>query len=93
MFPLVQEHFQTQEMCNQAVKKDAELLKYVVDWFVTAEMLKNSKDKECIETYKQCKAQKAMIKEELLPIAWHPDRVIDWCFDEDEKEVLEKLYE
>ena len=22
---------------------------------------------------------------ELLPIAWHPDRVIDWCIDEDEK--------
>ena len=22
---------------------------------------------------------------ELLPIAWHPDRVLDWCFDEDEK--------
>ena len=22
---------------------------------------------------------------ELLPIAWHPDRYLDWCLDEDEK--------
>ena len=22
---------------------------------------------------------------ELLPIAWHPDRYLDWCIDEDEK--------
>ena len=24
-------------------------------------------------------------KEELLPIAWHPNRVMDWCVPEDEK--------
>ena len=24
-------------------------------------------------------------KEELLPIAWHPNRVMDWCAPEDEK--------
>ena len=29
---------------------------------------------------------------ELLPVAMHPDRVIDWCFDEDEKGALEKLW-
>ena len=22
---------------------------------------------------------------ELLPVAWHPDRYINWCLDEDEK--------
>ena len=27
--------------------------------------------------YQKRKAQKAKIKEELLPITWHPDRVID----------------
>ena len=33
-----------------------------------------------------------MIKEELLPVAWHPDRVIDWCFDEEEKDALKQLW-
>ena len=32
------------------------------------------------------------IHEELLPIAWHPDRVWDWCFDEGEKGFLEKMF-
>ena len=35
--------------------------------------------------YKKCKAQKTKIKEELLPIAWHPDHVKDWCMSEDQK--------
>ena len=29
---------------------------------------------------------------QLLPITWHPDRVIDWCFDEDDKKYLKKLW-
>ena len=29
--------------------------------------------------YKKRKVQKASIKEELLPIAWHPSRYWDWC--------------
>ena len=37
------------------------------------------------EGYKKQKAQTAKIKEELLPIAWNPDRVMDWCMLEDEK--------
>ena len=32
------------------------------------------------------------LREELLPLAWHPDRVIDWCFDEDEKKDLHILW-
>ena len=31
------------------------------------------------------KAQKASIKEELMPITWHPSRWWDWCVPEDEK--------
>ena len=27
------------------------------------------------------------LKDELLPIAWHPDRWWDWCVDEDEKRI------
>ena len=37
--------------------------------------------------YKTRKAQKSKIKEQLLPIAWHPDRVMDWCMSEDEKRL------
>ena len=43
-------------------------------------------DDEIIEWYngyKKCKAQKAKIKEELFPIARHPDRVMNWCMPED----------
>ena len=25
------------------------------------------------------------LHKELLPVAWHPDRYINWCLDEDEK--------
>ena len=32
------------------------------------------------------------IHDELLPIAWHPDRWWDWCVDEDEKRIAEKLW-
>ena len=65
------------------------------DWFVTQEQLDIRFDDdywyhtdENIEWYKgyeKCKAQKAKIKEGLLPIAWHPDRMRDWCMSEDKK--------
>ena len=58
-----------QEMCDQGVRADASLLKYVADWFVTAEMVKKCQDEEWLRSYKQGKAQKAMIIEELLPVA------------------------
>ena len=29
---------------------------------------------------------------DLLPAAWHPDRVVDWCFDEEEKRDLRILW-
>ena len=35
--------------------------------------------------YKVQKAQKAKIKEEILPISWYPNRVIGWHMSEDEK--------
>ena len=40
-----------------------------------------------VEWYYGCqkwKGQKALIKKGLLPIAWHPNRVMDWCMSEDE---------
>ena len=31
-----------------------------------------------------------LLCDDLAPIAWHPNRVIDWCFTEDEKDYLKK---
>ena len=44
------------------------------------------------ESYQKCKAEKVSIKEELLPIAWHPSRHWDWCATEDEKKEVEKFW-
>ena len=40
---------------------------------------------EWYEGYQERQPQKAKIKEELLPISCHHDRVKDWCLSEDEK--------
>ena len=94
---IVPDHLKTQEMCDKAGKDDFLSLQYVPDWFVTHGQVKiwhddseyhDDDDDEVIEWYdgyKKRKAQKAKIKEELLPIAWHPDRVMDWCMSDDEK--------
>jgi hypothetical protein len=41
-----------------------------------------------LQYYKKRKAQTQQqtekIKEELIAYAWHPDRVMDWCFDVEE---------
>ena len=42
--------------------------------------------------YEKCKAQKAQIEKELMPIAWHPSRWLDWSVPEDEKKKTEKLW-
>ena len=47
---------------------------------------------EWYEGYHKRKAQKAKIKDELIPIAWHPSRYWDWCISEDEKKETEKLW-
>ena len=76
-------------------------MRYVPDWFLTHQQIKiwhdnddYCNDDEIIEWYQgyqKRKTQKAKIKEELLPIAWHPSRWWDWCFPEDEKKETEKL--
>ena len=42
--------------------------------------------------YQKRKIQKAQIKKELMPIAWHPSRWWDWCVPEDEKKEIEILW-
>ena len=94
---IIPNYFKIQKMCDKTVKDDPFSLQFVSDWFVTQQQLKIwhddddycSDDKiiEWYKRYKKRKAQKASIKKELMPIAWHPDHVIDWCMSEDEKRV------
>ena len=75
---LVPDHFKTRDMCDKAVEEDPELLEYVPDWFVTREWVYMWYDdiEYCDEDnffkwyhdHQNGKAQKASIKEELLPI-------------------------
>ena len=48
--------------------------------------------KDLYQYHHKCKFFK-QIYSELMPIAWHPDRVIDWCIDEGEKEFLKELWQ
>ena len=47
---------------------------------------------EWYDGYKKSKTQKGKIKEELLPIVWNLDRVMDWCMSEDEKERFKETF-
>ena len=75
---LIPDCFKTQEMCIRAVKAGPWQLYNVPDWFVVLqEMLcEDFDDNDYLikwrNEYQKRKAQKASIKEELLPIAWHP---------------------
>ena len=89
------DNLKTQETCNKAVEDDPSSLLFVPDWFVKQQHIKAWGDDdywydvgemiEWYEGYKKRKSQKAKIKEELLPIAWHPSRVMDWRMSEGEK--------
>ena len=90
-------HFKTQEMCNKAVRYYLFSFQFVPDWFVTQQQIDVCYDGDYVyndnemikqyDGYKSRKAQKAKIMEELLPIVWHPDCVMDWCMSEDEKRL------
>ena len=76
-------------------------MKYDSDWLVTQQQIKlwhddayyyNNNYVIWYEGYKRRKAQKAKIKDELIPIAWHLSRHWDWCMSEDEKRETEKLF-
>ena len=84
------------------VRDDSFSLNFVLDWFVTQEQIElwhddayYYNDNEMIkwyDGYKKRKAQKASIKEGLVPITWHPSRYWDWCMLADEKKETEKLW-
>ena len=97
----VPDYLKTQKMCDEAVQNGLCTLKYVPDWFVTQQQLKLWDDDvyycnddyliQWYEGYKKRKAQKASIKDELIPIAWHLLRWWDWCVPEDEKKRNKKI--
>ena len=88
----VSDHLKTQEMCNKAFWEDTISLQYIPDWFVTQQQVKlwhdtddycnDDKLIEWYDGYKKRKAQKAKIKEELIPLTLHPSRWWDWCMRE-----------
>ena len=94
----VPDHFKNQKICDAAVREDPFSLQYVPDWFVKLkEMWYEDFDNDddlitWYEGYKKRKAQKAKIKEELMPTAWHHTRMQDWCIAEDEKERTEEIF-
>ena len=89
-------------MCNKTVRDDSFSLKFVPDYFATQQQLRiwHDDDDYCnydemitwYDGYQKHKAQKAQIKKELMPIAWHPSRWWDWCVPNDEKQETEKLW-
>ena len=93
----IPDRFKTQNMCEKAVEKGPYMLRFVPDWFVRQHQVKlwhddndycdNGRLVKWYDGYKKRKAQKAKIEEELMPIAWHPDFVMDWCVPEDEKKL------
>ena len=96
------DHLKTRETCERAVVKYPATLEFVPDWFVSQQQLKlwHDNDDYCNNNelikwhagYQKRKAQKAKIKEELMPIAWHPSHWWDWCVPEDEKKETEKFW-
>ena len=79
-------------MCNEAVQMVPWVLELAPDQFVTQELQNRGSDNLLItwlDAYIKCKTQKAKIKEELMPVAWHPDRWWNWCVPEHEKKELE----
>ena len=91
----VSDNLKTQEMCIREFEVGLGLLKFVDDWFVTQQQINIWCDDdeyrdddgliEWYNGYQKRKAQKTKVKEELLPISWHPNRVMEWCISEDEK--------
>ena len=94
--------FKTNEMCEKVVGASLGLLMDVPDWFVTDQIIKlwRDDDKYCndhelikwYKRYQKQKAQKASIKEVLMPTAWHPSRWWDWCVSNDEKQETEIFF-
>ena len=75
----VPDHLKTEEMCKRAIEADIYTLVFCSNWFVTQEQMKSWHDDDYYcnddrmirwyDGYQKRKAQKAQIKEGLMPIA------------------------
>ena len=77
MLEFVPHQYKTQKMCNEAVERDPRVLEHVPDWFVTLQEMWHEDFDDVLITWRDVyikrKTQIAKIKEELMPVAWHPD--------------------
>ena len=88
-------------MYEEAVSHDLSSLQYVPHWLVTQKQIGRWYDDieyfdddeldKWHNGYKKRKAQRAKIRKELMPIAWHPSRWWDWCIPEHEKKRDRKI--
>ena len=96
------DQYKTSRMCEGVIGGYLCAFKFVPDWFVTQDICDNIKTREDFDLnadefvtwyngYPQRKVQKAQVKAELMPIAWHPSRWWNWCIPEDDKKETEKL--
>ena len=98
----VPNRFKAQKMCDKVVRKERLSLLWVPNWFVTQQHVKylqndndgwyDNKLIEWCDGYKKRKAVKAKIKNDSMPLAWHPSRWWDWCVPNDKKQGTEKLF-
>ena len=42
--------------------------------------------------FEKRKELKKELSEELMPVAWHPNRWWDWCVSEDEKKEMDPMF-
>ena len=97
----VPDYLKTKQMCTRVLEVCRWSLEYIPDWFVMQQQIKLWCDHDhyfnddrlikCHEGYHKRNAWKASIKEELLPIAWHPSRYWDWYMTEEGKKDTEKI--
>ena len=85
----VPDAFKTQTMCDKAVKRNPNSIDHIPDYFVHDDMNLSSYAAQAIEKVKVRRRRKLQLARELIQIAWHPDRAVDWCFDEDDKKFME----
>ena len=51
----------------------------------------NNKLVKWFNTHKKRKAQRKQLKEELMPIAWHPTRMQDWFMTKNDKKRIKEM--
>ena len=67
---------ETPSLCNMSLNKNKK-------WHDDDDYCNNNELIKWYDGYQKRKTQKAQIKYELMSIAWHPDRVMDWCMSGD----------